>query len=559
MPLVKQEAGKVKAEKDPDLARAIRLSLEENKKVKNEPIKAERTAVKAERIGVKAEPVAVKAERTAPASSSALPSLKAKVEQLRQVGAMKIKAELLKNSDKDDDADAGKFADIVARGLKMRAASQKVKKEQKRKGPGSTVRKLIKVKKERMRNADGSLRKKPRVTAKVRKARREVINREIALSNELAEVLGADALSRPEAIRRLWAYCKDNKMINPDNAREIIFDDKMESMMGQKTAQMTDMMGLLVPHLDYTKPVVKQEMKQEVKNERGGIIKQEARHCRKGHLLCARQVPNATFSCDGCGIRFNKGDKAYGCRQCDYDKCETCINGVQAKKEPGAVMKNEMKQERQAPSQVTAKRELKSEVSEGPKRAKQELASSSGQDPQLRASSKEALGSSIPQISSFNSDSAVALCLAPPGAFQFEAVASPSPATGKTIVQPCSVEFCEDRNGNLEPHAEAKFVGLDPKLSYLIKVQVRGDAEFCSREAMLPQRASPSKWSTRDVTTWCQAQHVPELVRMTQEYGIDGKALLSMGEEDLKASGLSAPVLIRRTLANLDALRAAGV
>jgi chromatin remodeling complex protein RSC6 len=498
MPATKQEprgaAGNVKAERDPDLARAMRMSLLESQKVKAEQrpgVKTEQRAnVKAEKTSVKTEPARVKAERGAATTGVALPPLKAKVEQLRQLGAAKIKAELLRKADAEEGATAGSVADIVARGLKMRAANSKVKKEKTSTGK---VKKLIKVKKERTRNADGSLRKKPRKTAKMRRARKEVMAREITLSQELGEVLGADALSRPEAVRRLWAYCKDNNMINPENRREIIFDTKMEAMLGTKTASMTGMMGLLVPHLDYTKPVVKQEMKQETKKERGSVMKMEA------------------------------------------------------KKE---MQQNTMKHE--------TKRELKAEPSAGSKKAKQEPGCSRHEeDEDTRASTKEALGAAVPQISSFDHTSAVVVCVIPQGKLEFEAVAKPCLAGKPELRKLCSPEFCENREGKLELHAEAKLVGLDPKLAYLVRVQLRGETACSSHEVSLPQRSTPAQWSPRDVTTWCQAQHVPELVRMAQEYGIDGKTLLSMGEDDLKASGLAAPFLLRRTLASLQALRGA--
>merc|ERR1712039_323561 len=95
-----------------------------------------------------------------------------------------------------------------------------------------------------------------------------------------------------------------------------------------------------------------------------------------------------------------------------------------------------------------------------------------------------------------------------------------------------------------------------PELAYHITVRICGSAGGC--KVMLPQRAWPAKWSSRDVVAWCQAQHVPELLRMAESYAIDGATLLTLGEEDLKASGMAAPFLLRKTLASLAALRAAG-
>lgn len=497
---------KVKGEKDPDLERAMRLSLQEEKKAKSEKhsnVKAEqRIGVKTEpRVGVKAEQqVRVKAERGAAASASSgqqLPSMDVKLEQLRKLGTSKIKSELLRREEQDTSS----IADLVKRGLQMRAKEQKVKRE---KGTSGKKR-LFKVKKERCKTLCGKFRKKPRITAKRRKASREVMNREIALSEELGELLGADSLSRPEAVKQLWAYCRDNGMLNPENRREIIFDAKLEQMMGQKTASMMGLQGILTGHFDYTRPVVKLEAKQE------------------------------------------PGSKSRSMK-------------MEAKKEPQKTVKHEMKQEKSGASkcpvaQLLAKREqfAKSEV--GSKRLKNEPSSSSSLGANQSAV-EEVLATTVLQITSFDRTSVVVQCAAPPGRFQLEAVAKPD-ADKPEVRAPCVVEVREDRNGEFVPYAEAKLVGLDPKQAYHVTVQISGGGG-CSHQALLPQRMSPSKWSPRDVAVWCQAQHVPELVRMAQNYAINGKTLLSLGEEDLKASGLAAPFLLRRTLEGLKGLRASG-
>merc|ERR1719238_2623116 len=89
------------------------------------------------------------------------------------------------------------------------------------------------------------------------------MNRELALSSELSDVLGVSAASRPDAVSRLWAYCRENGLLNPENKKEIRFDTKLEKMMGQPTATMPQLISLLTPHFDYTQPVVKQEAKKE--------------------------------------------------------------------------------------------------------------------------------------------------------------------------------------------------------------------------------------------------------------------------------------------------------
>ena len=46
-------------------------------------------------------------------------------------------------------------------------------------------------------------------------------------SKELAAVVGADPLSRPEVVSKVWDYIKRNNLQNPANKREINADDKL--------------------------------------------------------------------------------------------------------------------------------------------------------------------------------------------------------------------------------------------------------------------------------------------------------------------------------------------
>jgi chromatin remodeling complex protein RSC6 len=476
---------RLKLEKDHNLEHAGRVSVKNETKLERQSVvKAEQRAhssVKAEQAAaVKTEP------RTAATGSidQNLPPLAAKVEQLRKLGASKIKAELLKEADKQG------ISGLIERGMAIRAKLKDVKREKGTRGKKNASTKFLKVKKERSRNADGKMRKKTRYTAKGRKARREVMAREVALSDELGEVLGSSALSRPEAVKQLWAYCRENGMLNPENKREILFDVKLEQMMGQKTAKMTDLISLLTPHFDYTQAVVKQEVKKE----------------------------------SGRGVK------------------------VEAKKEQHKTVKHEAKKEKSC-----TKQEQLSASNSATKCVKHEVAP--GRDKEIV---RDALADTFLQISRFEHTSVVIECRAPPGNVLLEAVAKPIGTTGLPESRaPCSVEFREDQRGVFEPRVEAKLGDLDPKLAYHITVRMCDDGG-CSHQALLPQRAHPEKWSSQDVATWCQSMHVPELLHMAQQYAIDGPTLLSLGEEDLKASGLTAPFLMRRTLAGLDALRACG-
>ena len=68
-------------------------------------------------------------------------------------------------------------------------------------------------------------------------------------SPELAAVIGAEPVSRPEMIKRIWAYIRTHNLQNPKNKREIVADDKLEKIFGKKSASMLEVPGLLRPHL----------------------------------------------------------------------------------------------------------------------------------------------------------------------------------------------------------------------------------------------------------------------------------------------------------------------
>ena len=53
-------------------------------------------------------------------------------------------------------------------------------------------------------------------------------------SKELAAVVGSEPLSRPDVVSWMWDYIKKNNLQNPENKREILADEKLEPIFGQK-------------------------------------------------------------------------------------------------------------------------------------------------------------------------------------------------------------------------------------------------------------------------------------------------------------------------------------
>jgi chromatin remodeling complex protein RSC6 len=69
-------------------------------------------------------------------------------------------------------------------------------------------------------------------------------------SDALAEVVGNKPLSRPEAIKKIWAYIKKYDLQNPKNKRNIRADDKLAPLFkGKKEVSMFDLAKIVNSNL----------------------------------------------------------------------------------------------------------------------------------------------------------------------------------------------------------------------------------------------------------------------------------------------------------------------
>ncbi|KAJ7717832.1 SWIB/MDM2 domain-containing protein [Mycena maculata] len=69
------------------------------------------------------------------------------------------------------------------------------------------------------------------------------------LSEPLAAVLGAEALSRPQVVKQLWVYIKSNELQNPNNKREILCDPALRPVFNVDKIDMFKMNKVLGQHL----------------------------------------------------------------------------------------------------------------------------------------------------------------------------------------------------------------------------------------------------------------------------------------------------------------------
>merc|ERR1712232_5058 len=48
--------------------------------------------------------------------------------------------------------------------------------------------------------------------------------------------------------------------------------------------------------------------------------------CPSGHALQRHEAPNSDYTCDVCEKQVAEGETLWGCRLCDYDRCQQCAN-----------------------------------------------------------------------------------------------------------------------------------------------------------------------------------------------------------------------------------------
>lgn len=73
----------------------------------------------------------------------------------------------------------------------------------------------------------------------------------VNISADLAAVVGKGPMSRTKITKALWAYIKKHDLQNPDNRREILSDEKLKKILGnKKRVDMFEMTKLVSKHID---------------------------------------------------------------------------------------------------------------------------------------------------------------------------------------------------------------------------------------------------------------------------------------------------------------------
>lgn len=70
------------------------------------------------------------------------------------------------------------------------------------------------------------------------------------VSPELQAVVGAKRLTRPEIVKKLWAYIKAHKCQDMKNRRMINPDQKLSEVIGKKPVDMLKLAGHINKHIE---------------------------------------------------------------------------------------------------------------------------------------------------------------------------------------------------------------------------------------------------------------------------------------------------------------------
>ncbi|KAJ3715939.1 hypothetical protein DFJ43DRAFT_1101402 [Lentinula guzmanii] len=73
--------------------------------------------------------------------------------------------------------------------------------------------------------------------------------KEFTLSAPLAALLHVEKLSRPQVVKQLWVYIKENERQNPSNKREILCDQNLKAIFNVEKIDMFKMNKVLGDHL----------------------------------------------------------------------------------------------------------------------------------------------------------------------------------------------------------------------------------------------------------------------------------------------------------------------
>lgn len=91
---------------------------------------------------------------------------------------------------------------------------------------------------------------KKKVAAKKSPRKSGLMQTAYSLSPQLQAIVGAKSLSRPQIVKKVWAYIKSHKCQDTKNRRLIIPDHKLSEVFGKKPIDMLKLAGHISKHIE---------------------------------------------------------------------------------------------------------------------------------------------------------------------------------------------------------------------------------------------------------------------------------------------------------------------
>ena len=114
----------------------------------------------------------------------------------------------------------------------------------------TAAKKVVKAKPKAKPKAKAAPKAKPKKKAKSATKRKSGLTQiTYTLSEQLQEIVGAKKLTRPEIVKKLWAYIKAHKCQDAKQKRMINPDQKLSEVIGKKPVDMLKLAGCLNKHI----------------------------------------------------------------------------------------------------------------------------------------------------------------------------------------------------------------------------------------------------------------------------------------------------------------------
>jgi upstream activation factor subunit UAF30 len=91
--------------------------------------------------------------------------------------------------------------------------------------------------------------RKPAKKKTAGKRKSGLVQKSYSLSPELQAVCGGKSMTRPQVVKKLWAYIKAHKCQDTKNRRMINPDKKLSEVIGKKPVDMLKLAGCLSKHI----------------------------------------------------------------------------------------------------------------------------------------------------------------------------------------------------------------------------------------------------------------------------------------------------------------------